>query len=163
MGKLNRLVFHWSGGSYLSSGEDLEHYHFLVNREGKVISGKYTPEDNVSCFDGRYAKHTGGGNTGSIGVAFLGMYGFKNFKKQGKYPLTRRQCESGFNFAAKLCNKYKIDVDNLITHYEFGLQHPESESKGKIDIIHLHPYPGIKTNEVGEFIRGKVKWYLGRL
>ena len=45
----------------------------LVDKNGSVKSGKYTPEDNLNCKDGKYAKHCGGGNTGRIGIAVCCM------------------------------------------------------------------------------------------
>ncbi len=163
MSGLDKIIFHWSAGTYVQSKECYEHYHFTIGIDGKLKKGKYLPEDNVNCLDKRYARHTGGGNTGSIGIALLGMAGFKNFKMVGKYPLTKKQCEASFCAAAALCKKYGIDIKNVTTHYEFGLSHPKTDSAGKIDIIYLPPYPLIKTNEVAGFIRKKVKWYHKRL
>jgi len=162
MGKLNKIVLHWSAGTYLPSAEDYLHYNFMVGKDGKVFKGKYSPSDNATCSDGKYAHHTGGGNTGAIGVALLGMFGFKNFRDTGKYPLTRKQCEAAFYTACVLCKKYGISLCSVITHYEFGLLNPGSGSAGKIDIVYLPPYPTVKANEVGNFIRSKVKWYSER-
>ena len=50
-----------------------------------------------------------------------------------------------------------------MTHYEFGLKNQSTSSRGKIDIIFLPPYPDVKTSEIGDFIRNKVKWYLTHL
>ena len=46
-----------------------------------------------------------------------------------------------------------------MTHYEFGLKNPKTTSAGKIDIIYLPPYPWVSKDEVGSFIRSKIKWY----
>ena len=50
-----------------------------------------------------------------------------------------------------------------MTHYEFGLKNPKTTSKGKIDIIYLPPYPTIKKENIGDFIRNKIKWYSSHL
>lgn len=160
MGKLTKIVVHWSGGTYEPSISDHEHYHYMIDNKGKLYTGKYNCMDNIDCVDSVYAHHTGGGNTGAIGISMLGMCGFKNFKNIGKYPLTRKQCETTFCTIAGLCKKYGIDPDNVITHYEFGKAHQDSESAGKIDIIYLPPYQNVKANDVGNFIRGKVRWYM---
>ncbi|MDD3594766.1 MAG: hypothetical protein PHX18_09115 [Candidatus Gastranaerophilales bacterium] len=34
-----------------------------------------------------------------------------------------------------------------------------TSSAGKIDIIYLPPYTDIKADDVGNFIRKKIKWY----
>ena len=54
-----------------------------------------TPEDNNVCISGKYAAHTGGGNTGSIGICYCGMYGYKSPKNCGNYPISSVQFEAG--------------------------------------------------------------------
>lgn len=162
---MKKVVIHWTAGANQPNNTDYEHYHFLVNKDGIVIAGKYTPEDNENCNDGKYAQHCGGGNTGAIGVSMCGMYGFKDKNNVGKYPLTKKQCEATFKLVAELCKKYNIAITNktVLTHYEFGQSHPNTSSYGKIDIVYMPPYPEIEKNKVGDFIRNKVRWYLGRL
>ena len=162
---MKRIIIHWTAGVGSPNSTDRKHYHYLIDTKGNIYKGEFSPEDNLNCSDGRYAMHTGGGNTGSIGVALCGMYGFKNSKSVGDYPLTRVQCERMFKLVSELAKKYRIPVcaDNIMTHYEFGRKNPRTTSAGKIDIIYLPPFPEIKKDEIGEFIRGKIKWYLGKL
>lgn len=143
----------------------MEHYHYLIDGNGNIINGKYKPEDNENCNDGKYAAHTGGGNTGSIGVALCGMYGYKSKFSLGKYPLKQIQFERMFEFVAKLCKKYNIPInrENVLTHYEFGLAHPTTTSKGKIDIIIIPYQPNLLPYQVGDFIRQKCIWYKARV
>ena len=133
----------------------------MVDSEGKVHNGIFKPEDNENCTDGRYASHTGGGNTGSVGVALCGMCGFSSADSIGNYPLTKQQCEAAFKLCAELCVKYgiKITPQTVMTHYEFGLNHPQTTSAGKIDIVYLPPYPEIEKSKIGDFIRSKIMWY----
>lgn len=154
-----------TAGSYQPNHTDFEHYHYLVNGQGLVIEGKYKPEDNLDCTDGKYAQHTGGGNTGSIGVSMCGMLGFKNRANVGQYPLTKAQVERCFKLVAELCKKYHIEItpQTVLTHYEFGKSHPKTTSAGKIDIVYLPPYPTVEQNKIGDFIRGKVQWYYKNL
>lgn len=161
---MKRIIIHWTAGAYQPNSTDIEHYHFLIDSNGNVKKGRYSPEDNLSTRDGVYAQHTGGGNTGSIGIAVCGMLGFKNRSNVGNFPLTKIQCEKLFSEVAKLCNKYNLKVtpDTVLTHYEYGKAHPNTSSAGKIDIIYLPPYPHIPTNGVGNFIRNKVRWYLSK-
>ena len=156
----NKIIIHWTAGTGQPNHIDMEHYHYLVNKDGLVVEGKYKPEDNNNCTDGKYAAHTGGGNTGAIGVALCGMCGFVDKNKVGNYPLTKVQCERMFLLVASLCKKYGIIVQNVQTHYEFGLAHPKTTSAGKIDIVYLPPYPSVSKNKVGNFIRSKVSWYI---
>ena len=160
---MKRIIIHWTAGGYQPNNTDRQHYHFLVDARGNVYNGIYKPEDNENCQDGRYAQHTGGGNTGSIGVSMCGMCGFRSSRDVGKYPLTKKQCESMFKFCADICKKYNIPVTNVMTHYEFGKANPKTSSAGKIDIIYLPPYPNITTDKIGDFIRNKIKWYYTKL
>lgn len=158
---MNKIIIHWTAGAYTPNSTDLRHYHYLIDKNGRINCGIFRPEDNENCNDGKYAQHTGGGNTGAIGVALCGMYGFSSATKLGCYPLTKIQCEALFSFVAKLSKKYKIKIDNahIMTHYEFGLKNPKTTSAGKIDIVYLPPYPQIKQQKIGDFIRSKVLWY----
>lgn len=160
---MNKIIIHWSAGAYTPNTTDLEHYHFLIDGEGKKHNGKFKPEDNENCNDGKYAAHTGGGNTGAIGVSMCAMAGFNSAASCGNYPITPVQLEACFKLCAELCKKYNIPVENVWTHYEFGINHPDTTSHGKIDIIYLPPYPLVKRNEVGGFIRSKIRWYLNKL
>lgn len=160
---MKRIIIHWSGGTGQPSNVDYEHYHFMINCDGLVINGKYKPEDNQNCRDGKYAKHTGGGNTGSIGISMCGMFVPKNEDiHKTKYPLTKIQCEKTFLLIAELSKQYNISItpQNIMTHYEFGLKNPNTTSAGKIDIIYLPPYPWVQKNDIGDFIRNKARWYL---
>ncbi len=159
---MKRIIIHWTGGTYQPNTHEWECYHYLINGDGVVVEGKYTPEDNLNCTDGKYAAHTGGGNTGSIGVAMCGMYvPNKTSVEKTKYPLTKVQCERCFKLIAELSGKYNIPitVQTVMTHYEFGLKNPRTSSAGKIDINWLPPYV-VSSFEVGNFIRNKARWYL---
>lgn len=162
---VKRIVIHWSAGRYYPSNFEKNYYHYLIDAEGKVYNGYYTPEDNDNCNDGKYAAHTGGGNTGSIGVCMCGMYGFKSSSAPGDFPITKVQFEACMKFCAELCQKYNLQItpSSILTHYEFGKANPKTTSAGKIDIIWLPPYPWVAQNEVGSFIRSKVRWYKERL
>lgn len=159
---MKRIILHWTAGLYRPNHVDLEHYHYLIDDKGAVHNGEYRPEDNENCSDGRYAAHTGGGNTGSIGIALCGMYNFVSSTNVGQYPITRKQIEKCFELCAELSKRYDIPVENIITHYEFGKSHPDTSSNGKIDLTYLPPFPDVKPNETGGFIRNKIRWYLSK-
>ena len=158
---MKRIIIHWTAGLYKPSEYEKAHYHFLVDGDGNVHAGKYKPEDNEVCRTCGYAAHTGGGNTGSIGVALCAMAEFKSSANCGKYPILKKQFESCMELCAKLAKKYKIQIspDTVMTHYEFGKRNPKTTSAGKIDIVFLPPYPWVNYNEISSFIRTKVKWY----
>mgnify|MGYP002855232801 CR=1 FL=1 len=165
MTSITKITIHWTGGGYFPNIEDFAHYHFIVDKNGKTVNGFYKPEDNLNCKDGKYAQHTGGGNTGNIGIAMCAMAGFKDRNNIGEYPITNKQFEACMEYVAKLCLKYGIrpTEQNVFTHYEFGLKNPTTSSKGKIDITYIPPYPQVKKEQCGQFIRQKVQWYTDKL
>ena len=162
---MKRIIIHWTAGAYYPCDHDKKCYHFLVDKDGNIHEGVFKPENNLRCVNGYYAAHTGGGNTGSIGVALCAMAGFKNSKNCGDYPITKKQFEVAMELCAKLSIKYDIPVNpnTIMTHYEFGLKHPSTSSAGKIDIIYIPPYPWVDKSETGKFIRSKIKWYKEKL
>ena len=102
---MKRIIIHWTAGAPVPNSHEKECYHFLVDSLGKVRYGNHSPEDNLNCTDGNYAAHTGGGNTGSIGVALCGMMGFKDRNNLGTCPITRIQFESTMKLCAELAIK----------------------------------------------------------
>jgi len=137
------------------------HYHFIIDDKGECHNGVYSVQDNENCLDGVYAAHTGGGNTGSIGVAFAGMYGYVSRFHLGLYPITAKQFEAGCKKVAELCKKYNIPItsNTIMTHYEFGKKNPKTSSAGKIDITCLPHQLHIDKDDIGNYIRNKVLWY----
>ena len=156
-----------TAGTNKPCAEDLQHYHFVIDSDGKIHEGKFKPEDNENTLDNYYAMHTGGGNTGSIGIAFAGMYVPRNADiKTSKYPLTPKQLEAGWKLGAGLCKKYKLNLNDPLTiqtHYGFGKRHPKTASAGKIDIIYLHAFPHLHKDDIEKFFLQKVKWYRNNL
>ncbi len=159
---MKRIIIHWTAGNAVPNSHDKECYHYLVDNFGRIYSGKFEPYANEVCKQGQYAAHTGGGNTGSVGIALCGMFGFKNKNDIGNYPITKVQFEAAMQLCAQIAKKFNIPVTKttVLTHYEFGKSHPNTTSAGKIDITFVPPYPWIEKDEVGDFIRTKIKWYL---
>ena len=162
---MKRIILHWTAGTYFPNSTDLSHYHYVIDKNGKVYNGKYKPEDNENCNDGKYAAHTGGGNTGSIGISVCGMAGFNSRNNPGRYLIAQKQMEAAFKLCAELCKRYSIPITNqtVLTHYEFGLANPRTTSAGKIDISYIPYCPEIPARSVGDYIRNKVKWYCSKL
>lgn len=165
------------------SAHDLKCYHYLFDSSGKRYDGVFRPEDNLNCSDGQYAAHTGGANTGSIGVCACGMTNLKandaalNPSKGVENwvnPLTRVQIEAMCKWCAQLCKRWKINVSpqSVFTHAEFGLANPKTSSHGKIDISYLPFMPELtafctsdkaKIKICGDWLRNKILWYYQRL
>ena len=164
---LNKIVIHWTGGTYEPNAIDRLHYHFLIafnlkTKKAYIVKGKFKPEDNIDCKDGKYAEHCGGGNTGAISVSFCCMLGFKNSLNVGDYPLTKQQFELGCELIAELSKEFNIPVtpQTAMTHRVFGLTHPKTSSAGKIDICFIPYLPTLEANKIDGYIREKIQWYL---
>ena len=150
------IVLHWTAGNYKPCSSDIMHYHYIIDSEGNISKGKYSPEDNLNCNDGKYATHCGGGNTGRIGLAICCC-------KNQATPPTRKQVETMCKLAAILCFVYGLNHNDCITHAEFGQANPKTTSYGKIDINSI-PYENISgIKPCGDYLRNKVKWYFERL
>ena len=163
----NRIIVHWTAGGHKATPTDIKAYHYIIQGDGTKVDGSHNVWNNsfqnmsINRITGNYAHHTGGGNTGAIGVAMAGMAGYISRKSVGSYPLTKVQCEATFKLIAKLCKQFQIDPANVWTHYEFGRLHPRSGSAGKPDITYLPPYPQVSASEVGGYIRNRVRETLG--
>lgn len=141
------------------NNEDMQHYHFMIDAYGKCYEGYHKVEDNIDCKDNDYAQHCAEGNTGTIGISACGMAGFKMGTLCSNSNLTRVQMESLFKKCAEECIKYGIEVtpDTVYTHAEYDITHAKH---GKIDIVYI-PYLSLCGREkVGDYIRGKVQWYI---
>lgn len=158
---MKRIILHWTAGGLVPTSYEKEFYHYLVDSVGKIYSGKFKPEANLICRKGMYAAHTGGGNTGSIGVSMCGMANFRSKNNVGDFPITKIQFESTMKLCSQLTKQYGIHVspETVMTHYEFGQRHPETTSYGKIDIIFIPPYSWVSKDDIGSFIRSKIRWY----
>ena len=107
---MKKIIIHWTAGGYYPTDYEKKYYHYLVDKEGKVHNGYFKPENNLKCVKNNYAMHTGGGNTGSIGIAMCGMCGFKSRYSVGDYPITSKQFEATMNWCAQLSKKYNINI-----------------------------------------------------
>lgn len=155
MTSFKQIVLHWTAGNYTPCKTDLQHYHYIIDKQGKVCTGVYEPKDNLNCYDGKYAAHCGGGNTGRIGIAIA-------CRKNIYMPPTKKQIESMCNLAAQLCLTYGLKPKDCITHAEFGAANPKTSSYGKIDINYI-PYEGIAgVKETGNYLRNKIQWYYNK-
>ena len=161
MTSLKKICNHWTAGTHTPCETDLQAYHYCIDKYGRIFAGIYEPKDNVNCYDGKYAKHCGGGNTGCIGLAVCGMAEFTESKKQTKYPLTRKQIEALCCLNAYLSIKYGIIVDekSVFTHYEFDQRRQKKLREGKIDITYIHYLPNLSANSIGNYLRQKISWY----
>ena len=57
MTSLTKICLHWTAGADKPCEQNLNCYHFLFDKDGKEYKGTYTPQDNINCYDGKYAAH----------------------------------------------------------------------------------------------------------
>ena len=156
---LKRIVIHWSAGTYTVSSIDKEHYHFIIDKDGKVHCGDHKPEANLSTSDGVYAAHTKGANAGAIGVAVAAMADAKGPGDLGKYPITAAQFNGLIRELKELTRHYKIPVtpSTVLSHAEIEKTLGIKQA-GKIDIAFGIPgHPGLKTAKAcGDHIRSLI-------
>lgn len=166
MSSLERIVIHHTGGSYRPNVHDKQCYHYMIDDKGQVIKGDLKPQDNIDCSDGVYAPHIKLFNTGSIGVACCGNfnYNLKNRSNSTKYPLTKCQIESMCSTIAHLCLTFDIPVTEatVFTHYEYDSKYKNNPDiyEGKTDITFIPYCPNLSVQNVGSYLRAKVKWYI---
>lgn len=155
-----RIICHWTAGGYKASAIDRKHYHFIVEDDGNVVQGKRSIADNDSTADGKYAAHTRGSNTGSIGLSVSCMAGATR-SNPGRFPMTERQWRRMAEVAAELCKHYGIDVTprTVLGHFEveriLGVR-----QLGKWDPGFLPWHPDLDEAEVGNRFRSVVSAFL---
>lgn len=159
---MDKVICHWTAGSYEASENDKEHYHILVDGNCRLVRGEYSIKANVSTSDSDgYAAHTKNLNTKTIGISACCMAGaVENPFNPGKYPLGGDQWDMLARVAADLCRFYEIKVSPTTV-----LQHGEVQSNlgvaqsGKWDICRL-PWETWDKTKVGNDFRSRVSAYL---
>lgn len=154
-----RIIVHWTGGSHEVSGLDKEHYHFIVDGKGKVYRGNHSIQQNMSYARGKYAAHTYGLNTNSIGVSAACMGGAGVSRNNaGPFPLTKVQWNTLVKVVAELCKFYHLEptekqvLQHGDVHRVYGI-----DQWGKWDINFLPWDPNMSHEEVGHTFRRLVR------
>ena len=84
-GHCEKCCIHWTAGGLTANDTDKEHYHYIAEWDGKIVTGKHHPQDNARTLipaSKNYARHCGGGNSWVLGVAVCG--GNTGYKIGGK-------------------------------------------------------------------------------
>ena len=160
-----RVILHWTAGGAEANSDDLQHYHLIVDRTGRLVWGRHSIADNDSTSDGEYAAHVRGLNTGSIGVAVTGMMGSTEHPFQpGSSPIAHGQYEIACRVIAELCQHYALPVTERTV-----LNHGEVQSilgveqRWKWDVMVLPWNKSLTYEQVGEHFRSRVGYYFEQL
>lgn len=137
--KMERIICHWTAGAHKASDFDRQHYHILIEDDGKLVRGIPSIKLNEAPAKAGYAAHTLNCNTGSIGVSLCCMGGAHEAPfDPGKYPMTAKQFETLSTVVAELCRRYGIKITDktVLSHAEvqgnLGIQ-----QRGKWDFTRL--------------------------
>jgi hypothetical protein len=121
---MNRLIVHHTGGTHTANSADRAAYHVLIQGDGSVVAGDHPIEANAPgrpLVSGRYAPHTRGLNTGSIGVSICAMAGAV-WSTPGtcRWFPTALQMHGAVVEIASLVRRFGIEVTRrtLLTHAE---------------------------------------------
>ena len=112
-GDTNKRIFlHWSAGSHTTP---YDAYHSIALGDGSIV--RHTPYGQDK------GTHTGGANTGSVGLAIAAAAGAQERGKLGQYAPTKAQLDAMIYDAAKLAAEWgwsegTID-SNVRTHGEW--------------------------------------------
>lgn len=153
------VINHWTAGGYFASDTDLEHYHILIEGDGRLVRGDHSIEDNLNTADGDYAAHTRLCNTGYVGVSACCMRDANEepFIK-GLSPMTEKQWQAQVLVNADLIREYELEVNKrtVLFHGEVEkfLLKPQ---RGKWDIFAFHLFPGKSRWEIGDIFREQVR------
>jgi hypothetical protein len=159
---MKRVIFHWTVGRYKANDFEKEHYHFLIEGDGNVVRGEHSIADNVSTADGKYAAHTLGCNTGSIGISACCMMNCQESPFQaGPCPMTETQFEVMAEVAAELCKFYDIPVTSrtVLGHGEVQIN-LGIKQRGKWDAMVMPWNTRLNTSQVGESFRTLVRKHM---
>lgn len=166
---MQRIILHHTGGSHKPNSVDILHYHFIVDGDGKVHTGKFPVSANApgkSLKSGTYAAHTSMLNTGSIGISAASMSGnppWNNPFASPHFP-TLQQMESMLEFVATLSEQYGIPVTRktILSHAEVEITLGVRQA-GKWDFDY-DPFGVLATRDpiaIGDMLRARVQSYLG--
>ena len=160
--KMQRVICHWTGGTHKASDFDRQHYHILIEADGKIVRGIPSIDLNESPAKKGYAPHTWKCNSGSIGVSLCCMGG-KDVREvpfnAGRFPMTKAQWDQLSTVVAQLCKVYNIPVTDktVLSHAEvqanLGIR-----QRNKWDYTRLAFDSDIKgAKAIGDRLRAEVK------
>jgi LysM repeat protein len=162
--RMKRIICHWTAGAHEASALDRKHYHIVVEGDGELVRGRVPIDENERTGDGRYAAHTLGANTGSIGVAVCCMAGANERPfRPGSHPMRESQWRRLAAVVAELCEAYEIPVTpkTVLGHGEVE-RNLGIRQKGKWDPLLLPWAPQLSPRDVGDTFRGMVAALLDR-
>ena len=165
---MQRIVLHHTAGGLVPSAFDKLHYHRLVDGDGIVHDGLHPISANApgkALSAGKYAAHTRGLNTGSIGVSMACMANaqWSDPRACRSFP-TPVQVEAMIAEVARLCRAYSIPVERrtVLSHAEVQTTLGIAQA-GKWDFDY-DPFGILDSRDplrIGDMIRDRIHAALG--
>jgi N-acetylmuramoyl-L-alanine amidase len=157
---MEKIVVHWTAGSYSVSSYDKDHYHFLIDNHGVGHKGTNPVSGNArNNPKGKVTSHVKNMNTGSIGITVCAMAeAIENPFNAGPYPITQEQWDGLMLAVAQLADFYEIGVapDRILMHGEVQ-QNCGVQQDGKWDIGRLPFKLELKNSRAcGDYMRSLV-------
>lgn len=145
-------------GGHKASALDRQHYHVLIEADGKLVRGIPSIKLNETGAKG-YAAHTLNCNTGSIGVSMCCMLGaVESPFRAGSAPMTEAQWDEMIEVVADLARRYSIPVTpkTVLSHAEVQVN-LGIKQRGKWDIARLAFDPTkVGAKACGDYLRERV-------
>lgn len=164
-----KLTIHWTVTGYAATAHSLKYYHGITEGNGRMVPGKFKPEDNIPPLrKGQYAPHTEMNNSYNIGLAIAAMEGAVRYPDRiefGPSPITEAQFEAHCRNAAEFAAQYRIPVERgrIDTHAEVEANRGINQD-GKWDIIALQFKPDVRgARAVGDYMRKRISFYLSEM
>lgn len=163
----NRIIMHHTGGTGIANSVDKRAYHSITQRDGETVKGTHPYSANAlgaKLVPGKYAAHTKGLNTGSIGKAVAAMAGgqWADPKACLHFP-TAHQMDSFLKDVAKDAKFFGIDVNprTVLSHAEvevtLGIK---QNNKWDFDYDPYGLYIGRNPVYVGDMLRERIRGYM---
>jgi hypothetical protein len=156
--EMKHIVMHWTAGGYRASENDKEHYHILIEEDGRLVRGDFSILDNVSTRDDIYAAHTKGFNSQAIGVAVCCMReAVPRPFDGGPCPMLELQWITMAAVVADLARRYGIacDEQHILGHGEVQRVH-NIPQRGKWDPMVLPWKRELSPKQAGDLLRTRV-------
>lgn len=156
------ISMHWTAGTYFPNGLELAHYHGGVSWDGHVA--RYGKWNDYTA----NLPHTWGRNSELIGLTACAMAG-ANTANFGRYPAREEQIEELCLACAEVAYLKKIQVTDIRTHAEwalldgYGPQSGDPETRWDLAILKSGACTPAIARKTGDYLRGKIGWYLNRL
>ena len=144
-----KIIIYQTGGSYFPFTEEIKNYDYLITHRGAVLKGS-NEKDIYKPF------------RKEINIAFMGMKGYESYKKQGDFPITAVQLDEGLKFIANLAVEFDIkpSTTSILTSYEQKKRKYGIVNIAETDIVSLPTQAYLFPDEVGKYLRSKVKFYI---